>query len=156
MGSELESDTTAPPIPAGEVSVTVPVPVWVLTMTTGLTVRLARPGGNGMMTMLAWTFVPEYEAVTVTGVDTNTFPAITGNVADTAPCGTVTVEGTPAAEGFELESDTATPPVPAGAVSVTVPVADWPLRIVLGLTATLERPGGGGLIVMAKPSFTLR
>jgi hypothetical protein len=61
-----------------------------------------------------------------------------------APCGTVTVEGTLTA-GLELESDTTTPPIPAAVVRVTIPVPDWPLRIVLGLTQTLLSARDGGL-----------
>jgi hypothetical protein len=49
-------------------------------------------------------------------------PAVTVNVADVEPCSTVKREGTLAAAGLELERDTATPPVPAADVSVTVQV----------------------------------
>jgi hypothetical protein len=67
------------------------------------------------------------------------------------PCGTVTIEGTLAAVVLELESDTSTPPVPAAAVRLTVPVPDWPLTTVLGLTETLLSVIGdataGGLTV---------
>ena len=47
---------------------------------------------------------------------------------------------------LELERDTATPPAPAGVVKFIVPVADWPLTIVDGLTETLLKAKGGGLI----------
>jgi hypothetical protein len=80
-------------------------------------------------------------------------PAVTVNVADVEPCGTVTLEGTLAAVVLELESDTATPPVPAASVRLTVPVPDWPLTIVLGLTETLLRAAAGGLTV--RPNVTL-
>jgi hypothetical protein len=69
------------------------------------------------------------------------------NVAEVAPDATVTLEGTLAAVVLELESDTATPPVPAAEVRLTVPVPDWPLTMVLGLTETLLRAGAGGLTV---------
>jgi hypothetical protein len=68
------------------------------------------------------------------------------NVADVEPCATVTLEGTLAAVVLELESDTVTPPVPAAAVRLTVPVPVWPLTIVLGLTETLLSAADGGAI----------
>jgi hypothetical protein len=51
-------------------------------------------------------------------------PAVTVNVAEVEPAGTVTLEGTLAAVELELESDTDTPPVPAAAVRLKVPVPD--------------------------------
>jgi hypothetical protein len=48
---------------------------------------------------------------------------------------------------LELESETATPPVPAADVRVTVPVADCPLTMVLGLTETLLRADDAGVTV---------
>ena len=63
--------------------------------------------------------------------------------------------GTPAAEVLELESDTATPPLPAAEVSTTVPVADPPLVIVLALTERLLSAGGGGLTVTPNVALTL-
>ena len=77
---------------------------------------------------------------------------MTVKVADVEPCATVKLAGTVAAAVFELESDTATPPVPAAAVRVTVPMPDWPLAIVLGLTETLLR-AGSGLIVTPNTTF---
>ena len=73
---------------------------------------------------------------------------MTVNVAVVAPAATVMLEGTVAAEVLELESDTATPPVPAASVRVIVPVPVWPLTIVFGLTERLLRAAGGGVIVM--------
>ena len=83
-----------------------------------------------------------------------TVPAVTVNVAEVEPCGIVTVEGTLAAAVFELESETVTPPLPAAAVRLTVPVPDWPLTMVLGLTDTLLSAAGGGLIVTPNVAFT--
>jgi len=93
--------------------------------------------------------------VTVTEVEVVTVPAVTVNVAAVAPAATVTLDGTVAAEVFELERDTVTPPVPAAVVSVTVPVPVWPLAIVLGLTETLLSAAGGGVIVIPKVVSTL-
>jgi hypothetical protein len=76
------------------------------------------------------------------------------NVADVEPWATVTLEGTLAAVALELESGTATPPVPAASVRLTVPVPVWPLTIVLGLTEMLLRAAGGGVIVTPKVLLT--
>ena len=56
------------------------------------------------------------------GVEEPTAPAVSVNVAEVEPAGTVTLEGTEAAVVLELESEIPTPPVPAAEVSVTVPV----------------------------------
>jgi hypothetical protein len=90
---------------------------------------------------------PEYMAVSVTGVEAATLPAVTVKAAEVAPDTTVTDAGTVAAEVFELESVTRAPPMGAAAVKVTVPVPDWPLTIVLGDTETLLSVGEGGLTV---------
>jgi len=83
----------------------------------------------------------------VTAVAELTVPAVTVKVAEVCPCGTVTDEGTLAAELLELDSDTEMPPLPAADVRVTVPVAVPPLAIVLELTDMLLSAGGGGLMV---------
>ena len=46
---ELDSDTVIPPVPAAEVSVTVPVPVWPLAIELGLTDTLLSAAGGGVM-----------------------------------------------------------------------------------------------------------
>ena len=50
---ELESDTVTPPVPAAEVSVTVPVPVWPLAIELGLTETLLSAAAGGVMVKLA-------------------------------------------------------------------------------------------------------
>jgi hypothetical protein len=60
----------------------------------------------------------------VTSVELLTLPAVTGKVAEVAPDGTLTLAGTLATAALELESDTATPPLPAAEVRLTVPVPD--------------------------------
>jgi hypothetical protein len=69
------------------------------------------------------------------------------NVAEVAPCGTVTLAGTLAAAELELESDTTAPPVGAAPVNVTAPVPVCPLTIVVGLTVTLLSVAPGGMMV---------
>ena len=89
----------------------------------------------------------------VTGVDWLTVKAVTENVCDIAPCGTVTEAGTPAA-ALELESATTAPPLGAAKVSVTVPTPACVLAIVEGLTDTLLSAGGTGTTVNANVLLT--
>ena len=56
---ELESDTTTPPVPAAVVRVTVPVPVWPLTIVPGLTETLLRAAGGGLTVIPNVAFTPE-------------------------------------------------------------------------------------------------
>jgi hypothetical protein len=81
-------------------------------------------------------------------------PAVTVNVTEVEPAGTVTLDGTVAAVVLELASDTTIPPVPAAAVRVTVPVPVCALTIMLGLTEMLLSAAGGGLIVTPNVAFT--
>ena len=94
-------------------------------------------------------------AVNVAAVEEVTVPAVTVNVAEVDPSGTVMLTGTLAAVPLELESVTTAPPVPAAAVRVTVPVPVCPLTMVLGLTETLLSAAGSGVIVTPKIAFTL-
>ena len=56
---ELESVTTAPPVPAAAVRVTVPVPVWPLTIVLGLTETLLSAASGGVMVTPNVAFTPE-------------------------------------------------------------------------------------------------
>ena len=80
--SELDSDTDTPPLPAAEVSVTVPVAVPPLAIVLELTDRVFSAGGGGLTVTLAVLFTPEYEAVKVTEVAELTVRAVTVKVAD--------------------------------------------------------------------------
>jgi hypothetical protein len=93
--------------------------------------------------------------VSVIEVAVFTVVLATVNVTEVAPSGTVTEAGTLTAEVFELESDTTAPPEGAAAVSVTVPVPDWPLTIVLGLTETLLSAAATGFTVIPAVLLTL-
>ena len=119
---ELESQIVQPPEPAAVVRVTVPVPDWPLTMVLGCTDMLLSAAA-GVTFMENVVLLPEKDAVRVTGVVVVTEDVVTEKVADVDPCGTVTDAGTVAA-ALELESATTAPPVPAAALSVTVPVPD--------------------------------
>jgi len=152
---ELESDTETPPLPAADVSVTVPVAVPALAMVLEFTERLLSAGGGGLTVTPKILLTLEYEAVKVTDVAELTVPAVTVKVAEVCPCGTVTEAGTLAAELLELESATETPPLPAADVSVTVPVAVPALAMVLEFTERLLSAGGGGLTVIPKVLLTL-
>jgi hypothetical protein len=72
-------------------------------------------------------------AVTVAVVDAEIPVVVTPNVADVAPAGTVTVEGTPR-DGLLLSSATSAPPVAAGCERVTDPDALLPATTGFGLT----------------------
>ena len=60
------------------------------------------------------------------------------------PAGTVTVDGTLAAPGWLLVSDTTVPPDGAALGSVTVPVAGLPPATLVGLTLNADSVAGGG------------
>ena len=146
---ELATDTTAPPDGATAVRVTVPVPDCPLTMVVGKTETALRAAAIGSTVSLNVAVPPEYEAVSVRDVTVFTLAVVTANVAEVAPCGTVTVDGTLAAV-LGLESDTTAPPDGAAAVSVTVPVPDSPLTMVLGDTETALRAAATGFTVRLK------
>jgi len=77
------------------------------------------------------------------------------NWAEVAPAPIVTLVGTHATAGLELARDTAAPPVPAGAVRVTVPIPVWPaVTIELGLIETPSSAAVAGLIVMLNVVLT--
>jgi hypothetical protein len=80
----------------------------------------------------------------VTEVDVATAKVVTVNVADVAPCGTVTLAGTVAAAVLLLSSETTAPPDGAALVNVAVPVEELPPPTLAGLTATAERAGEEG------------
>jgi len=55
---ELESDTNAPPDPAADVRLTVPVPGWPLTMVLGLIETLPSAGATGFTVTPAVILIP--------------------------------------------------------------------------------------------------
>ena len=67
-----------------------------------------------------------YEAEIVAAVDTTTIDVLTVKVALVLPAGTVTLEGTLAAEGVSLERVTLVPLKGATSLRVTVPVDGVP------------------------------
>ena len=79
---ELDNETDTPPLPAAEVSVTVPVAVPPLAMVLESTDRLLSAGGGGLTVTLVVALTLEYEAVSVTEVAELTVRAVTVKVAE--------------------------------------------------------------------------
>jgi len=101
-------------------------------------------GTTAFTVRLACRVVPLHEAEIVAFVEKTTMLVLTGKIAVVAPAGTVTLEGTPAAE-LSLERRTCTPPPGAAALRVTVPVEDCAPPVTLdGLSAKELRVGRGG------------
>ncbi len=139
-GLELESEILTPPGPAAPVRETVPVPDRPLVSNVGITARPLKAGGGGFTVIGNVDFAPEYDALKVTTVDVLTVPAVAENVADVAPCGTVTLVGTVAEAGEAVIAMDA-PPVPAAPVSETVQVDVADCAMDSGLQVRLFRTG---------------
>jgi hypothetical protein len=145
---ELARDTETPPLPAAALSVTVPVAEPPLVTDAGAMVSPLRAACGGFTVSGAVLLLPPlHDAVSITDVEVVTVPAVVVKLADVAPDGTVTVEGTVAAPVFELVSATDTPAPPAGAVRVTVPVAEAPLVTDAGATVSPLSVAAGALTV---------
>jgi hypothetical protein len=101
---------------------------------------------------LAERVMPPLVAATVTSAVLATAVVVTVNVAVVAPAGTVTAGGVDAAVE-SVDSDTATPPLGAEALNVTVPVDEVPPITLDGLSVSevSVTVGGGG-----KPGSTHR
>ena len=117
-------------------------------------ILLGGGGDDGVTLTVAVIETPFKVALTIAVVEAPTVWAVTRKFADVRPCGTVTAEGTVAAAVLELERDMTIPPDPAGPDSMTVPVADCPLLITLGVIAIPLRAGGS--IVSPNVSLTPR
>ena len=122
---ELASAIVTPAAPAGLLSVTVPVAVPPpVTLPGDMPSELsADAAAAGFTEMVAVRVAPKYDAVIVDELTAVTVPVVIANVAETEPDGTVTAAGTVAAAVSELKSETTTPALGAGALSVTAPVA---------------------------------
>ena len=143
-GLPLESVTTAPPVGAALVSLTVPVDVVPPTTLVGLTVSVdSDAGGGGTDTVnTALRVAPPNVPLIVADVEAVTDTVLTVNVALVAPAATVTLAGTVAAAVLLLESATTAPPAGAPLVSVTEPCELVPPTTADGLTASVESAGG--------------
>ena len=124
----LESDTTAPPVGAAPLNVTVPVDDCVPPVTlVGFSVNednVTGGGAAGFTMSVAVLVVPPNAALIVTVVAALTALVPTVKLAVVAPAATVTLAGTRAAAVLLLESDTTAPPLGAAPLNVTVPVED--------------------------------
>lgn len=145
---ELESVTTAPP--AGALPVSVSVAVEGVPPITVLGDRPTLEFAAGVTVSVAVFVAPPATPVIVTEVEEPTPSVVTVNVAVVAPAATTTLAGTVAAEVFELERVTASPPVGAAEIRVTVAVDGFPPATLAGARLTEERAtGGDGLTVSA-------
>ena len=145
----LESATCAPPEGAAALKVTVPVEdCEPPTTVAGFVVRDASIGEGGGFTVREAVFVtPPKDAEMVTEVDAATALVVTVNVAEVAPAGTVTLEGTCATVVSLLDSETCAPLEGAAALKVTVPVEDCePPTTVVGFNVSEERETVGGVV----------
>jgi hypothetical protein len=150
----LDIVTTAPPLGAAALSVTVPVEELPPTAVVGLTVteESVAEGGGG--------FTPSdaKSVVSTSLAESWTVVAALGNVvivklALVAPAATVTLAGTLAEPGRLLVRLTDVPPDGAALGRVTVPVAGLPPTTLVGLTLNEERVAGGGGV---PAGFTVR
>ena len=120
---------------------TVPVALVPPVTVDGLRVRLETVP-EGTTVKLLMTIVRSVVAVTVTGVELATDPAVTVNVWVLEPAGTVTFACTGNAVELLLERVTESPPMGAFPLSVTVPVDICPEATIEGLKDTIVTTGG--------------
>ena len=120
---ELDASvTTAPPVGAARVSVTVPVTATPPVAVATFVVMPESAAAGGVTVTVAVPLEPFVDAVIVTEVFAATVPAVIVNVAVRDPEGTVTLTGTVATPVFDELSVTTLPPTGAFVDSVTVPV----------------------------------
>jgi hypothetical protein len=132
----LESETSAPPLGAGALTVTRPAEGDPPTTVPGVSLRAVRVGpgvGWGVTVRKALCIRPEFEAEMVTVVELVESAVVTWNATAAAPAGTVTADGTVASEGLLLDRESATPPLGAGLSRVICPVEEFPPLTLVGL-----------------------
>jgi hypothetical protein len=142
----LVSAITAPPVPAGPLSVTVPVDVLPPATVVGLTLTETR--ASAVMVSVALVELDPTLAIIVAGVDFDTADVVIVNCAVVEPDATVTFAGGEALVLLE-DSLTTVPPDGAASLSVTVPVADAPPATVLGEITNELTPTGATSVTVA-------
>ena len=148
-GLLLESDTSAPPLGACPLNVTVPVDGVPPVTLAGFTLTDERVGNGttGRTVSVAVRVTPFSVAEMVTEVCVSTGLVLTVKFAVVAPARTVTLAGTVATLVLLLESATTIPPVGADPLKVTVPVEDVPPIGFAGLRPSAVSVGAGGVTV---------
>jgi len=150
-----DSETTAPPLGAAALKVTVPVEELPPTTVVGLTVTAESDalGADWFTVMSAnwYTLSRPAESWTLVG---ELGKVVTVKLALVAPPGIVTLAGTLAVSGRLLQRLTATPTDGAGLASLTVPVAELPPPTVVGLTVRDVSAGSVGYKVRGCDSVT--
>jgi hypothetical protein len=138
--SALESETTAPPVGAAPLRVTVPVDVTPPTTEVGL--KVTEDGTGGVTVSVPVAVVPAKVAETLTLVDVALHVVVAVKVAEEAPAATVTLAGTPTTLLLALARETTIPPVGAIPLRVTVQVDENPPTTEVGLKLTELGTGG--------------
>src|SRR5262249_13694324 len=137
----LDSVTTAPPVGAAVVRVTVPVLGEPPTTLAGATLTEDRLGAaaTGLTVSTARRVTPAKLPEIESTVEAVTVVVVMVKVALVIPAATVTVAGTAATEVLALLRPTTAPPVGAAAVSVTVPCEALPPTTDVGVTLRVDR-----------------
>ena len=135
----LVTVTTTPPDPAGPFRVRVAVEIFPPITVAGDNV--IESNASGLTVNVVVLEVAPNVAVKVTVEAAWTAEVLTTNVAELPPAGTVTELGTVAEERLE-ESEITVPPVGAGPVRLTVPIALKPPTTAVGFTLTPVRAEG--------------
>lgn len=141
-----ESVTVTPPAPAGALRATVPVVVDPPGTVGGLKLTLPmvpRPPEGGFTVRVAEVLTPEV-AVIVAAVEVETAVVVTVKETLPWPAGTRTLAGTPAEPLLE-DNEMVSPPAPAGAPRVTVPVEEDPPVTAAGFKLIPASAAGGVL-----------
>jgi hypothetical protein len=145
---ELELKETAMPAPgAAPLNVTVPWDVFPPVTLVGFTLRETRVG-RGLTVNVAVTVTPPETAEITVDVWLVTELVLTVNVAVVLPAGTVTLDGTPAADELAL-NDTTMPPLGAGPLNVTVAWEVLPAITLVGFRPRETRIGKTVIVAVA-------